>query len=224
MTRQPPPSDRVTVRRHPERGRYDRDTIDAILDEGLICHLGFTLEGQPSVIPTMYARQGDLLYVHGAVANRALQALRGGSQACLVVTLLDGLVMARSAFNHSMNYRSVVVVGEAVEVTDRDEKLSAMRALLEHVASGRWDDSRQPNPTELESTVILALRLDEVSAKVRTGPPIDDEEDLALGFWAGVIPLAVRPGEVISAPDLDRQVAPPDYARVYRRPGWPQRL
>jgi uncharacterized protein len=208
------------VRRHSDRGRYDRETIDAILDEGLVCHLGFVHDGQPQVIPTMYARRGDVVYVHGAVANRALAALRVGSQACLVVTLLDGLVMARSAFNHSMNYRSVVVVGETSEVTDRTAKLAAMEALLEHVAEGRWQDSRQPTPAEIDTTVILALRLDEASAKVRTGPPIDEPEDIGLGFWAGVIPLGLRPGTAIPAADMAAPTDPPAYARRYRRKGW----
>ena len=166
-----PRSRRTTVRRHPERGRYDRATIVAILDEGLICHLGVTVDGHPHVIPTMYARRGDTVYVHGAAANQALGALRQGAEACLVVTLLDGLVMARSAFNHSMNYRSVVVFGTAREVSDPEEKMAAMEALLEHVARGRWQDTRHPSKAEFESTVILALGLDESSAKVRTGGP-----------------------------------------------------
>lgn len=220
MSKGSPASKRVTVRRHSDRGRYDRETIDAILDEGLICHLGFVHDGQPQVIPTMYARRGDVLYIHGAVANRALGALRAGSQACLVVTLLDGLVMARSAFNHSMNYRSVVVLGATTEVTDPADKLGAMEALLEHVAGGRWRDSRQPNEAEIDSTVILVLRLDEASAKVRTGPPIDNPEDLGLGFWAGVIPLGLRPAAPIPAPDLSTPTDPPAYARRYRRKGW----
>jgi nitroimidazol reductase NimA-like FMN-containing flavoprotein (pyridoxamine 5'-phosphate oxidase superfamily) len=212
-----PPSPRVTVRRHAERGRYDRATIEAILDEGLICHLGFTVDGAAHVIPTMYARKGDAVYVHGAVANRALAALRSGSPACLVVTLLDGLVMARSAFNHSMNYRSVVVVGETVEVTDPDEKLAAMEALLDQVAPGRWHDARQPSPSEIASTVILRLGLDEASAKVRTGGPVDSEEDLGLGHWAGVIPLNIEAGAPIDAPEMQGRIEPPAYARDYRR-------
>jgi nitroimidazol reductase NimA-like FMN-containing flavoprotein (pyridoxamine 5'-phosphate oxidase superfamily) len=216
------PSPRVTVRRHAERGRYDRDTIEAILDEGLVCHLGFTVDGTPQVIPTMYARRGDAVYVHGAVANRALAALRSGSHACLVVTLLDGLVMARSAFNHSMNYRSVVVVGEAAEVTDPDEKLAAMKSLLDQVAPGRWDDARQPSPTEIASTVILVLRLDESSAKVRTGGPIDNEEDMGLGHWAGVIPLTVEAGAPIDAPEVQGRIEAPPYARHYRRASGPR--
>lgn len=211
------PSPRATVRRHAERGRYDRETIESILDEGLICHLGFIFDGYPHVIPTMYARRGQKVYVHGAVANRALAALRAGSPACLVVTLLDGLVMARSAFNHSMNYRSVVVVGDATEVTDPGEKLAAMEALLDQVAPGRWNDSRQPSASEIASTVILELSLDEASAKLRTGDPIDDEEDMALGHWAGVIPLAIEAAAPIDAPQIEGRIDAPAYARNYRR-------
>jgi nitroimidazol reductase NimA-like FMN-containing flavoprotein (pyridoxamine 5'-phosphate oxidase superfamily) len=212
-----PRSPRVRVRRHSERGRYDRDTIDAILDEGLVCHLGVVVDGVPHLIPTMYARSGDRVFVHGAMANRALNALRLGSPASLVVTLLDGLVLARSAFNHSMNYRSVVVVGRAVEVTDPGEKLAAMQALVDQVAPGRWAETRHPSPTEMASTVILALGLDEVSAKVRTGPPLDEPEDLDSEFWAGVIPLRLAPGAPEDAPDMPRPVPLPGYASDYRR-------
>ncbi|MDQ6749087.1 MAG: pyridoxamine 5'-phosphate oxidase family protein [Candidatus Dormibacteraeota bacterium] len=219
MTTHRPPTRRTTVRRHAERGRYDRQTIDAILDEGLICHLGFTVEGQAQVIPTMYARRGDTVYVHGAVANRALSALRAGAEACLVVTILDGLVMARSAFNHSMNYRSVVVVGPASEITDRAEKLKAMEALLEQVAPGRWTDARQPSAAEMASTVILALPLDEASAKVRSGPPVDDPADMHAGYWAGVIPLQLQSSPPVDAPELPPGIEQPAYARKYRRPG-----
>jgi nitroimidazol reductase NimA-like FMN-containing flavoprotein (pyridoxamine 5'-phosphate oxidase superfamily) len=211
------PSSRTTVRRHAERGRYDREVIDAILDEGLICHLGVVVDGRPHVIPTMYARRGNRLFIHGAMANRALIALRKGSQASLVVTILDGLVMARSAFNHSMNYRSVVVLGQAVEVVDEAEKLAAMEALVEQVASGRWAQTRRPNPNEMKSTVILAMTLDEASAKVRSGPPIDDEADLGSEFWAGVIPLGLAAADPIDAPDMPQPVEVPGYARAYRR-------
>ena len=212
-----PKSPRVAVRRHAERGRYDRETIDAILDEGLICHLGVIVDGAPHVIPTMYARKGDVVYVHGAVANQALKAMRLGAPAALVVTLLDGLVMARSAFNHSMNYRSVIVLGHATEVTDEPEKLAAMAALIEQVAPGRWAETRHPNASELASTVILALPLDEASAKVRTGPPVDDPADLDSDFWAGVIPLALRSDAPEPAPEMAAGREAPGYARDYRR-------
>ncbi|HEV1997479.1 MAG TPA: pyridoxamine 5'-phosphate oxidase family protein [Candidatus Dormibacteraeota bacterium] len=214
-----PRSRRTTVRRHPERGRYDRHTIEAILDEALIGHLGVTTDGRPHVIPMMYARRGDSVYVHGAAANQALGALRQGAEACLVVTLLDGLVMARSAFNHSMNYRSVVVIGKTREVSDAAEKMAAMEALLEHVARGRWQDTRHPSKAEFASTVILALKLDEASAKVRSGDPVDDPDDLVLIHWAGVIPMSVQPGPAIAARDLATDIPTPSYARRYRRPG-----
>ncbi len=207
------------MRRHPERARYDQDTLEAILDEALICHLAVNVDGTPHVIPTMYARAGKTLFIHGAPANRALAALRGGAEACLVVTLLDGLVMARSAFHHSMNYRSVVVVGLAREVTDPAEKMAAMEALLEHVAPGRWNESRHPSKSEFETTIILALSLEEASAKLRTGGPIDDPEDLELGYWAGVIPMSLQPAPPVDAEDLTDGIPAPPYAREYRRPG-----
>ncbi|MFN2463580.1 MAG: pyridoxamine 5'-phosphate oxidase family protein [Candidatus Dormibacteria bacterium] len=213
-----PRTERSRVRRHPERGRYELEAIHAILDEALLCHLGTVVDGRPHVVPTLHARDGETVYVHGAPANRALTALRGGSEACLVVTLLDGLVMARSAFHHSMNYRSVVVIGPASEVTDREQKLAAMKALVEHVARGRWEEVRQPSETELQSTVILALSLDECSAKIRTGDPIDDETDLGGGTWAGVIPLALRAGAPLTAADVEPGVEVPPSVRDYRLP------
>jgi uncharacterized protein len=185
-----PPSERTRVRRLPRRAAYDRTTIDAILDEGLVCHLAFAADGQPYAIPTAYARLRDHLYVHGSTASRTLRAA-AGSPVCATVTLIDGLVLARSAFHHSMNYRSVVVLGAAEEVVDEDERLAAMRALVERIAPGRWAEIRPPNRQELKATTILRLSLAEASAKIRTGPPIDDEEDLALPCWAGVVPLAL---------------------------------
>lgn len=193
------PSERTRVRRIPRRAAYDRATIEAILDEGLVCHLAFTAGGQPYAIPTAYARIGDQVYVHGSTASRMLRTA-AGAPVCLTVTLLDGIVLARSAFHHSMNYRSVVVLGAAEEVEDEDERLAAMRALVERVAPGRWAEIRPPNPQELKATTILRLAIAESSAKVRTGPPIDDEEDLALPCWAGVIPLALTPGPPVADP------------------------
>jgi len=187
------PSERTRVRRLPRRAAYDRATIDAILDEGLVCHLAFVAGGQPYAIPTAYARIGDHLYVHGSAASRMLEAA-AGAPVCFTVTLLDGLVLARSAFHHSMNYRSVVVLGAAEEVEDESERLAAMRALVERVARGRWDEIRPPSAQELKATTILRLAVAESSAKVRTGPPIDDDEDLALPVWAGVVPLALTRG------------------------------
>ena len=210
-------SSRTTVKRHPERGQYDRDTINAILDEGLVGHVGFSVDGQPFVIPTLYARIGETLYFHGAVANRMLGSLSEGLPVCVTVTILDGLVMARSHYSHSANYRSAVVVGRAREVTDRDEKIRSFEALVEHVARGRWNDARQPSEPEIRSTRVLALPIEEASAKIRTGPPKDDAEDLGLDVWAGVIPLSLVAGEPITAPDLQSGRPAPDYARSYRR-------
>jgi uncharacterized protein len=188
------PSPRTTVKRHPERGEYDRATIDAILDEALICHVGFVVDGQPFVIPTIHARDGDDLYLHGSPASRMLRTLKQGVDVCVTATLLDGLVLARSVYNHSMNYRSAVVVGRAEEITDAKAKLRAMECVVEHVVPGRWAEARQPTEGEIKGTTILALGLDEASAKVRTGPPQDSDEDLSLPVWAGVIPLKLRRG------------------------------
>ena len=209
------PSARTTVKRHPERGAYNRATIDAILDEALICHLGFAVDGQPYVIPTIHARDGDTLYVHGSPGSRMLRNVKEGVDVCVTATLLDGLVLARSVYNHSMNYRSVLVLGRAQEVTDRTRKLRAMERVVEHVVPGRWADARQPNEGELKGTTILELSLAEASAKIRSGPPTDDEDDLALHVWAGVIPLALTPSDPISDDGVDG--APPAYAADYTR-------
>ena len=190
------PADRIRVKREPQRGVYDRATIEAILDEALLCHLGFEVDGQPYVIPTLHARVGDRLYVHGSAASRMLRHAATGVPLCATVTLFDGLVLARSVFNHSVNYRSVVVFGTATLVGD-DEKREALRALTEQLAPGRWDEARQPTDTELKATWILSLPLDETSAKVRTGAEEDEPEDLDLPVWAGVVPvhLAAAPSE-----------------------------
>jgi uncharacterized protein len=214
------PSDRARIHRHPERGAYDRTTIDAILDEALVCHLAWvTAEGEPRVIPTIHVRVGDTLYVHGSQASRTLRALRAGATICLETTIVDGLVLARSTPNHSMNYRSVVVFGAPREVADRQEMHVAQRALTEHVVPGRTADARSPNDKEYKETAIFALRLDEASAKVRTGPPLDPDEDLALDVWAGVIPLRTVADTPEPAPDLTPGIEPPAYATDYRRPG-----
>lgn len=209
------PTDRTRVRRLPARGAYDRDTMDAILDEALICHVGFVIEGAPVVIPTIHWRDGDRLYLHGSAASRMLRSLRDGVEACVTVTLLDGLVLARSAFHHSMNYRSVVVFGTARVVDSEEEMVRALEALVEHVVHGRSRDVRAPNESELRQTLVLSLPIDEASAKIRAGGPSDDEEDYALPIWAGVIPLALTP----SAPIVDRDVKVdvPEYASEYRR-------
>jgi len=210
------PSARTTVKRHPERGAYEREVIDAILDEALICHVGFAIDGQPFVIPTIHARDADVLYIHGSPGSRMLRNLRDGIDACVTVTLLDGLVLARSVYNHSMNYRSVVVLGRAREVTEHEEKLHAMQCVVEHILPGRWEDARQPSEQEIKATAILALSLDEASAKIRTGPPTDDEADLELPVWAGVIPLALQPAAAV--PDDGAAGPTPGYATNYERP------
>ncbi|HLA93841.1 MAG TPA: pyridoxamine 5'-phosphate oxidase family protein [Actinomycetota bacterium] len=212
-----PPSERTRVRRLPERGVYDRATIDAIVDEALICHLAYVIDAEPRVIPTIHARVGNTLYVHGSNASRTLRATKRGTPVAIEITLLDGLVLARSAFHHSMNYRSVIVYGRAREVTDPDEKWEAQRALVEHVAHGRAGDARMPNQRELDQTTILAVAMDEASAKIRTGPPKDEGEDLALPIWAGVLPLITIPGEPEPDPQLGDDVPVPDYVREYRR-------
>ena len=212
-----PANDRIRVKRMPQRAVYDRAAIDAILAEGLICHVGFVAEGQPYVIPTIYAPMGERLLIHGSAASRMLRAARGGIPLCVTVTLLDGIVLARSAYHHSMNYRSVMVFGSAVEITAREEKLAAMRALVEHVAAGRWADVRSPSEEELRATMVLSLPIDEVSAKVRTGPPVDDEEDYAMRVWAGVLPLSLDAHAAIADPRMPADAAIPAYARFYRR-------
>jgi len=212
-----PPSERTRVRRLPERGAYDRETIDAILDEALICHLAWVQDGEPRVIPTIHARSGDTLYVHGSNASRTLRSTKEGASVAAEVTLLDGLVLARSAFHHSMNYRSVVVYGHAREVTDPDEKFAAQRALVDHVAHGRADDARLPNQRELDQTTILAIPIEEASAKIRTGPPKDDAEDMDLPIWAGVLPLLTIPGAPEPDPELPGGVEPPGYVTDYQR-------
>jgi uncharacterized protein len=211
------PTARTRVVREAQRGVYERAAAYQILDEGFICHVGFTLDGQPFVIPTAYGRSGDNLYIHGSAASRMLRNLDKGVPMCLTVTLLDGLVLARSIFNHSMNYRSVVVLGTAVAVQDAKEKLEALRLLSEHILPGRWAESRQPNERELKQTLVMRLPIEEFSAKVRRGPPIDDEEDYAFPTWAGVIPLETVPGVPINDPRLDPQRPVPVYARAYSR-------
>jgi uncharacterized protein len=195
----------LKIERHPERASSDRTLALALLDEGLICHVGFVAGGRPWVIPTMYARDGELLFLHGSPASRMLRNLAGGIDVSVTVTLLDGLVLARSAFSHSMNYRSVVIAGTASEITDPDTKLTAMRCLVEHVLPGRWDEVRPPNRKEIATTLVLALPLDHLSTKLRSGPPIDGAADRSLPVWAGEIPLSLAFG----APRADALVADP---------------
>jgi len=211
------PSARTRVVREPHRGIYDRTTAYKILDEGLICHIGFAVDGQPFVIPTGYGRAGDNLYVHGSAASRMLRNLDHGVPICFTVTLLDGLVLARSIFNHSMNYRSVVVLGTAIAVKEREEKLEALRTISEHIVPGRWVESRQPNEQELKATLVMRLPISEFSAKVRQGPPIDDEEDLGFPTWAGVIPFQTLARPPVPDPKLDSQYQVPEYVEHYSR-------
>lgn len=212
-----PLSARATVRRLPKRAAYDLATIHAILDEGLVCHVGFVHQGQPYVIPTNYARWGEQLVIHGAAASRLLRTLAGGVPVCVTVTLIDGLVLARSAFHHSTNYRSVVILGTAVEVTDPAERMRALRAFVEHVLPGRWNEVRPPSENELRATLVLKLPIAEASAKIRTGPPVDDDEDYALPCWAGVIPLALTASAPVADGRLGAGVAPREEIAAYRR-------
>jgi uncharacterized protein len=211
------PSARTRLVREPDRAVYDRAAAYKILDEGFICHVGFVVDGQPFVIPTGYGRAGDSLYVHGSAASRMLRRVDEGVAVCVTVTLLDGLVLARSIFNHSMNYRSVVILGTAVAVNDATEKLEALRLLSEHILPGRWAESRQPNEKELKATLVMRLPIDEFSAKVRQGPPIDDEGDYGFPTWAGVIPLDVVPGKPINDPRLGPEREVPAYVSTYSR-------
>jgi hypothetical protein len=199
-----PPTSRTKIRRLPKRGSYDKLAVHAILDEGFICHVGFAVDAQPYVIPTVYARAGDTIYVHGSAVGRTLRTLTQGVPVCITVTLLDGLVLARSAFHHSINYRSVVMIGSAHLVDAKDEKMRALQLITDHVVPGRWDEVRWPNELELKQTSVLALPLAEVSAKIRSGPPVDDDVDYALPIWAGVVPVGTRLG----APKDDGRVLP----------------
>ena len=208
---------RTTLKRLPKRGSHEREVIDRILDEGFICHVGFVVDGQPFVIPTGYARVEGNLIVHGSQASRMLRALGQGIDVCVTVTLIDGLVLARSAFHHSMNYRSVMVFGRARVIDDRAEKLEALFSLSEHMIPGRWKDVREPSEEELQQTTVLSLPIEEGSAKIRTGPPLDDEEDYALPVWAGVIPLKVVAETPIADPRMPANAPIPDYAARYSR-------
>jgi uncharacterized protein len=212
-----PETERTKLKRLPKRGHFDRETVYGILDEGFICHVGFTVDGQPFVIPTGYGRVDDKLYIHGSQASRMLRSLAGGLDVCVTVTIVDGLVLARSAFHHSMNYRSVVVFGRATLVNDSQEKMDALVALSEHIVCGRWDDVRGPNEQEMKLTTVLRLPLEEASAKIRNGPPLDDEEDYALRIWAGVVPLKLIAGDPINDPRLPADIPTPPYAAHYKR-------
>jgi uncharacterized protein len=210
------PTDRTRVRRVPARGQYERETVDAILDEALISHVGFVHDGAPVVIPTLHARLGDRLYLHGSAASRMLRTLERGAPVCVTATLVDGLVLARSAFHHSVNYRSVVVFGHARAVEPQEERLKALELFTEKLVPGRWADVRPPTRQELKGTKVLSLPLDEASAKVRTGPPIDDDEDYDLPVWAGVLPLETAVAPPVPDPRLDAAVETPGYVAGWR--------
>ena len=214
------PTKRTQVMRLPKRGDYSEATIHSILDAGFLCHVGFVVDGQPFVIPTSYGRSGDTLYVHGSAASRMLRTLASGVEVCVTVTLVDGLVLARSAFHHSMNYRSVVLFGTATLVESADEKTAALRAISEQIVPGRWDDVRWPTEQELKATKVLALPISEASAKVRTGPPLDDEEDYAMKVWAGILPFRVQPEAPFPDPRLngDSQEVPGYLLGLHKRP------
>lgn len=211
-------TERTTHRRLPKRGRFERETVYKILDEGFVCHVGFVVDNRPVVIPTSYGRMADTLYIHGSPASRMLKALGEGIDACVTVTLVDGLVLARSVFHHSINYRSVVIFGMARIVEDEHEKMSALRAFTDHIMRGRWQESRPPNPNELRATMVLALPLVEASAKIRTGPPVDDEEDYGLRVWAGELPLQLKAGEAVPDPKMPPGIELPVYVSRYERP------
>ena len=212
-------NERTRVVREPHRGAYDRATINKILDEGFVCHVGFTMEGQPYVIPTMYARVGEAIYFHGSAASRMLRGASTGIPVCITVTLVDGLVLARSVFNHSMNYRSVVALGKASLVDEPAEKIAALKAFTERILPGRWNEARQPNEKELKATSILRLPLTEASAKIRVGPPEDDAEDYAVKVWAGVLPMRLATEAPIRDERCDPAIPVPGNVKDYRRQG-----
>lgn len=213
-----PRTPRSTVKRLPQRAVYDRAAIHAILDEGLVCHVGFSCDDRPFVIPTIYVRIGERVYLHGSPASRMLQLLAEGGEASITVTLVDGLVLARSAFHHSINYRSVVLFGRGTAVDDDAQKLAVLNALTDHIMPSRWDDVRAPSPEELRRTLVVAIPIEEASAKVRVGPPLDDEPDYALPIWAGVLPLKLAAAAPLADPRLAEGIAPPPYLADYTGP------
>ncbi len=212
-----PVTDVNKLKRYPNRGDYDKETVFAILDEALICHVGFVAENQPYVIPTIHARLGDKLILHGAAANRMLNHIAAGNSLCVTVTLVDGLVLARSVFHSSMNYRSAVLFGHGRLIDDDKEKLEAFEALTEHVARGRWNDARKPTQKEMNVTTVVAMEIESASAKIRTGPPSDEEEDYSLPIWAGVVPLQIQAMPPVNDPRLGGEIPTPGYAATYLR-------
>lgn len=211
------PTPKTTLKRLPQRGEFDREVVYQILDEALVCHVGFAVDGQPFVIPTSFGRVGDKLYIHGSAASRMMRTLGGKIPVCITVTLIDGLVLARSAFHHSVNYRSVVVFGQAELVEDEPGKMAALAAITEHIIPGRWAEVRSPNAQELKATTVLVVPLEEASAKVRTGDPKDDDEDMAIPVWAGQLPLRLTPCEPVNDSLLTAGIEQPNYVRNYSR-------
>lgn len=212
-----PKTPRNRLKRNPRRGHYDKETIYGIIDEALICHVGFVVDGQPYVIPALHARQGNRILLHGAKGSRMLRYLQGGGEVCITITLLDGIVLARSAFHHSMNYRSVVLFGKGEMIDGKEEKLSALEALTEHIVPGRWEEVRAPNSKELDATAIVAVPIESASAKIRTGPPIDAKDDYDLPVWAGVLPIRRSVGNPANDPRLKEGVPVPNYIIKYQR-------
>lgn len=210
-------TEKTRLRRLPKRGSYDRNVINAILDEAFFCHVGFVVDGQPYVIPTGFARIGDDLLIHGSAASRMMRSLAGGADVCVTVTLVDGLVLARSAFHHSINYRSVVILGKAEVINDENQKNAALEAFTEHMVPGRWPDVRWPTQLELKATTVLRLPISEASAKIRTGDPVDDDEDYAMDVWAGVLPISLAAGESVPDARLGSEIELPKYLRNYQR-------
>lgn len=208
-----PPTDRTRVRRLAQRGHYDRETVYSIIDDAVYCHVGFNLDGRPAVLPTAHWREGDRILIHGNSKAQMLLALRDGADCCVTVTHLDGLVLARTMFHHSVNYRSVVAYGQMTEISDPEEKMASLRYFMEHIAPGRWDEARQPDKQELKATLVLAMPLDEASAKIRTGPPVDDDEDMDQDVWAGVVPFRTVADPPETAPDMRFEKPVPDHAR-----------
>lgn len=207
---------RHIVQRLPKRAAYDRETINAIIDEALICHVSIIANGEPVVIPTIHARMGDKLLLHGLKGGRLLKHIEAGHDVCVAITLLDGLVLARSAFHHSMNYRSVVMFGKGMEITDGDEKMAAMKRFVDHLTPRRWEHIRQPNAREIKATSIVAIAMVDATAKVRTGPPVDDDEDYELPIWAGVIPLELQASGAVPDDKLSADLEEPEHVKRYQ--------
>ncbi len=209
-------TNRTKVNRVPKRAVYEKETIYKILDETFVCQVAFKIDGQVFIIPTAFGRKDDSIFIHGSNKSRMLNSIKSGEDICIGVTLIDGIVAARSIFHHSINYRSVIIFGEGKEIVDHEEKISALKIITEHILPGRWNDARQPNEKELEITSVFEFKIDEASAKIRTGPPVDEKEDYNLNVWAGVIPLEVKVGEPIKDVEMKKDILLPDYMKKYK--------